>query len=91
MGVPEPIPITVIHKSLRRKEIWGECDEATRTIWVERKHPNSQALLGTLIHEAIHLIAADAGNPDWPEEKVVLWEKAVAQMLWEQGYRRIQP
>ena len=87
----EKLPITVIEKSLKRKSIWGECDLECRTIWIEKKHPSSQAHLSTLIHESIHLIVADAGNPDWPEEKVIEWERAVSRMLWEQGYRRIQP
>ena len=61
--VPDPIPITVIHKSLKRKQIWGECDEATRTIWVERKHPNSQALLGTLLHGHVEATSASSAPP----------------------------
>ena len=86
-----PVPITVIRKSLKRRDCWGDCDLETKTIWIEKNHPNAQAYLSTLVHESIHLLAADLGQPDIAEEKVIEWERVIAKMLYDEGFRRIQP
>ena len=49
----------------------------------------SRELLGTLLHECIHLLADDMGKPDWPEDRVIEWEEKMRDVVWQAGFRKV--
>ena len=67
---PAAKPIIVRYQKLGRERVLGLADLDTHEIIVDPRQP-SKELLGTLLHECIHLLADDLGNPDWPEERVI--------------------
>lgn len=78
--------IRVIKKKLGRENACGEATLGTSTIYIDPRtttHGGNKAYLGTLIHEALHLL-----NPDYSETEVIRQEAAIAQLLWKEGYRR---
>lgn len=75
----------------------GQAHPDTRTVVIDPRQC-SRDYLDTLVHECIHLMAADLHchncgehQGDWPEEKVAEWERLVGDAIWQQGYRRVMP
>ena len=67
---PTTKPIIVRYKNLGREKVLGLGDLDTQEIIIDPRQP-SKELLGTLLHERIHLLADDLERPDWPEERVL--------------------
>ena len=61
--------IKVRYQKLGREGVLGLADLDTGEITIDPRQP-SRELLGTLLHECIHLLADDMGKPDWPERGV---------------------
>ncbi len=85
---PAPKPIIVRYKKLGRERVLGWADLDTNEIVIDPRQP-SRELMGTLVHECIHLLCDDLGKPDWPEERVLEWEEKMADVLWAAGYRKV--
>ncbi len=85
---PAPKPIIVRYKKLGRERVLGWADLDTNEIIIDPRQP-SRELMGTLVHECIHLLCDDLGKPDWPEERVLEWEEKMADVLWAAGYRKV--
>ena len=56
--------IKVRYQKLGREGVLGLADLDTGEITIDPRQP-SRELLGTLLHECIHLLADDMGKPDW--------------------------
>ena len=85
---PANKPITVRYKKLGRERVLGLADLDSNTIIIDPRQP-SQELMGTMVHECIHLLASEMGNPDWPEERVLEWEEKMRAVVWEAGFRKV--
>jgi len=85
---PANKPITVRYKKLGRERVLGLADLDCNTIIIDPRQP-SRELMGTMVHECIHLLANDLGQPDWPEEDVLEWESRITEVLWDAGYRKV--
>ena len=76
----------VIEKKLGRHKAYGLVNEPGMPkgkIFIDpRQRPKSY--LGTLIHEKLHVMF-----PDWSETKVRKAEKELADLLWQNGYRKV--
>lgn len=59
--------------------------------WTEDNHIEidprqaSKEYLGTLIHEHLHILF-----PSWSEKEVSRVEKKLCNLIWKQGFRKIQ-
>ena len=62
--------IKVRYQKLGREGVLGLADLDTGEITIDPRQP-SRELLGTLLHECIHLLVDELGKPDWPEERVL--------------------
>ena len=80
--------IKVRYQKLGREGVLGLADLDTGEITIDPRQP-SRELLGTLLHECIHLLADDLGKPDWPEERVLEWEEKMRAVVWEAGFRKV--
>ena len=85
---PANKPITVRYEKLGRERVLGLADLDSNTIIIDPRQP-SQELMGTMVHECIHLLASEMGNPDWPENEVLEWESRITKVLWDAGYRKV--
>ena len=85
---PANKPITVRCKKLGRERVLGLADLDSNTIIIDPRQP-SQELMGTMVHECIHLLASEMGKPDWPEERVLEWEEKMRAVVWEAGFRKV--
>ena len=85
---PTTKPIIVRYKKLGREKVLGLADLDTQEIIIDPRQP-SKELLGTLLHECIHLLADDLERPDWPEERVLEWEEKMRDVVWNAGYRKV--
>ena len=80
--------IKVRYQKLGREGVLGLADLDTGEITIDPRQP-SRELLGTLLHECIHLLADEMGKPDWPEERVLEWEEKMRAVVWEAGFRKV--
>lgn len=80
--------IKVHYRKLGRQRVVGLADLDTGEIIIDPRQ-TSHELLGTLLHECIHLLADDLGKPDWPEERVLEWEEKMRAVVWEAGFRKV--
>ena len=85
---PTTKPIIVRYKKLGREKVLGLADLDTQEIIIDPRQP-SKELLGTLLHECIHLLADDLERPDWPEERVLEWEEKMRDVVLNAGYRKV--
>ena len=85
---PTTKPIIVRYKKLGREKVLGLADLDTQEIIIDPRQP-SKELLGTLLHECIHLLADDLERPDWPEERVLEREEKMRDVVWNAGYRKV--
>lgn len=74
---------SITHKKLGRFKAHGlaYCDDGN--ICIEERL-RGQRHLYVLVHEIVHI-----QNPTWSEIKVEGHSKEMADLLWEQGYRRV--
>lgn len=70
---------------LRYANIWGLCDYPGRKITLESTM-NDSRLLEITVHEVAHAV-----HQKLSERDVELIGKAVAKVLWRDGWRRTQP
>ena len=77
-------PIKVIHRKLGREQAHGLAWKDERIIEVD---PRLKGLeyLETLIHEITHI-----QNPKWPEIKVQGHSKQMADIIWNEGFRKTE-
>ena len=80
--------IKVRYQKLGREGVLGLADLDTGEITIDPRQP-SRELLGTLLHESIHLLADDMGKPDWPEDRVIEWEEKMRDVVWQAGFRKV--
>jgi len=80
--------IKVRYQKLGREGVLGLADLDTGEITIDPRQP-SRELLGTLLHECIHLLADDMGKPDWPEDRVIEWEEKMRDVVWQAGFRKV--
>ena len=80
--------IKVRYQKLGREGVLGLADLDTGEITIDPRQP-SRELLGTLLHEYIHLLADDMGKPDWPEDRVIEWEEKMRDVVWQAGFRKV--
>ena len=73
------------YKKLGRERVLGLADLDTHTITIDPRQP-SRELMGTLVHECIHLLCDELQRP---EERVLEWEDKVANVLWNAGFRKV--
>ena len=60
--------------------LYGVCDRAIKTIFIDKKYHSKKDLIGTLIHEGIH-----AGNSKLTEKEVRRIEQTVTDILMKVG------
>ena len=74
----------VIHRRLKEYEapLLGEAYLDVFKIYIQNRQ-SSREYLGTLIHEAAHCIF-----PDLTEYQIRKFEKIMANIIWNEGYRR---
>lgn len=70
-------------KKLGRLNAWGEAFDELKLINLDPRLVGKKHLT-ILIHEVFHV-----QNPDWSENMVKKKSKELANILWEQKYRRI--
>jgi hypothetical protein len=73
----------VVERKLGRENAWGIADTETKIIELDpRMKPRKY--MEILIHEKLHIL-----EPEWSETKVLKHSKALAKLLWEKNYRRV--
>lgn len=73
----------IIHRKLGKEQAYGQADKDTGLVEIDSRLKGIEHL-DTLIHEILHI-----QNKKWGELKVQGHAKELANLLWEQGYRRI--
>ncbi len=79
--------IRAIKRKLGREHACGEAFQGTATFHIDPRpsvHGGEKGYLGTLIHEAIHLL-----DDNLTEKEVVRRETAITNLLWREGYRKV--
>jgi hypothetical protein len=82
------VKIRVVHRRLGREKAFGLCSPGKREgEWLIEidERLKGKAHLGTLIHEIIHAVFPNAS-----ETATLRVEKIFRDVLWRQGYRRIE-
>lgn len=77
-------PITITYKKLGRSGAHGLAWDQEREIQVDIKL-TGEDLLETIVHEIMH-----CQNPKWPEIKIIGHSKELAELLWQQGFRKVE-
>ena len=80
--------VKVVKRKLGRERVAGLAYCGEERIEIDprlRPHGGPKGMLGTHIHETLHLL-----NPQMPEQAVVEWEDTITDVLWEAGYRRVE-
>lgn len=77
-------PIKILYKKLGRNQAHGLSWVKERLIQVD-SNVRGKDLLETLIHEILH-----CQNPKWPEIQVIGHSKEMTELLWEQGFRKVE-
>lgn len=75
--------ITVVHKNLGKEKAWGMAYKDTNEIFIDKRLKGKNHFL-TLNHEVFHLIL-----PELVEERVECLSQKLTDILWEQGYRKV--
>ena len=71
-----------ISHRVKGRRLSGYIEEGGSTIFIEERD-NQRVQLGTLIHERLHQLLPDAS-----ETEILRLERALARLVWDQGYRR---
>lgn len=77
------VPIKISYRKLGKEKAHGLAFKEDREIHIDPTL-NSPDMLHTLIHEIIHI-----QNPKWPEIKVEGHAKEMFELLWKEGYRKV--
>jgi len=80
--------VKVVKRKLGREGVAGLAHCGEETIEIDprlRPHGGSKGMLGTHIHETIHIL-----SPEMKEKEVVEWEDTITEVLWKAGYRRTE-
>ena len=81
--MPRRKRIKVVYKKLGRANAWGLADEINRVVELDERLRGKKHL-EILTHELTHLLLPDAS-----EEEVEEISINITNILWKQGYRRI--
>lgn len=76
-------PIIIEYRKLGREQAHGLAYTDDRKIIIDSKLKGKD-LLETAIHEVMH-----CQNPKWPEIKIIGHSKELSDLLWEQGFRKV--
>lgn len=76
--------IKIEEKKLGREKAYGLVYEGEDKIVVDPRQ-DSKEYMNTLIHERLHLL-----YPEWSETEVIRASNALAKVLWDCNYRKIQ-
>lgn len=76
-------PIKVIYRKLGREQASGQFYEDKNLIEIEERLSPKESFL-TCIHECLHLV-----YPDKTEKQVKKAEKIIGNILWQEGYRKV--
>ena len=82
MKLPKKIKIS--YRKLGKERAMGLAI-APDQIVICPKHRNGKESLDTKIHECLHLL-----HPEASEMMVRAWAKRLTDLLWRDGYRRVQ-
>lgn len=75
--------IKVIYRKLAREKVWGLAYFEHDIIEIDSRL-NKKRLLSTILHEGLHL-----ANESLSESTVLKMEKILADLLWQEGYRKV--
>jgi len=75
--------IKVIYRKLAREKAWGVAWHDHDIIEIDSRL-SKKPLLSTLVHESLHI-----SNQSLSESTVLRMEKIIADILWRQGYRKV--
>lgn len=81
--MPKRRRIKVVYKKLGRAHAWGLADETNRIVELDERLKGKKHL-EILSHEVIHLLLPDASEEEVEEISINL-----TNILWKEGYRRI--
>lgn len=74
--------IKVIYRKLGREDAWGLAHTDDNLIEIDSRLRNKR-LLQVLIHESAHLAL------DLTENQILKLEKVIGNVLWQEGYRKL--
>lgn len=75
-------PILVVHRKLGKHKADGLAWTEDRKIEIDER-VKGKDYLETVIHEVMHI-----QNPKWPELRVEGNARELAEILWQQGFRK---
>lgn len=81
--MPKRRRIKVVYKKLGRANAWGLADDTNRVVELDERLKGKKHL-EILTHEVIHLLLPDASEEEVEEISINL-----TNILWKEGYRRI--
>lgn len=76
--------IKVKYRKLGKEQAHGIAHMGKNLIELDSRL-RGKKLLGTTLHELIHLV-----NPDFSETKVLEQEKIMSEVLWKENWRRVE-
>ena len=76
-------PIIITYRKLGREQAHGLAYKEDREIVIDNRLKGIE-LLETIVHEALHI-----QHPRFAEIKIIGHSKELAELLWKQGYRKI--
>lgn len=76
--------IKVVERGLGREKAYGQAWAGQNLIEID-KNIMGKLRFSTLLHELLHVIF-----PEATEREVLLAERKMTKVLWEQGYRRVE-
>jgi transcription initiation factor IIF auxiliary subunit len=82
--MPKAKKIVVIHRKLGKERAVGLYNHNTAMITVDSDLKGKE-YLSTLLHEIIHHV-----HPTWAEARVLEAEKVFCNILWDQGFRKVE-
>lgn len=77
-------PIKVVYRKLGKEQAHGLAFKEERVVHIDPRL-NGEDTMHTIIHEIIHI-----QNPKWPEIKVQGHAREMFEILWREGFRRVQ-
>lgn len=76
--------VSIVYKKIGRHKARGLAYTDTGHILIDERLRGKE-LLYVLVHESIHI-----QNPTWSEIKVIGHSEELTNILWGQGYRRVE-
>lgn len=77
--------LRIIDRKLGRERAVGQYEQGSRRIEIDPRQ-SSRDRLGTVIHETLHYL-----YPGQTEDQILRAEEVMADTIWRDGYRRVQP